>query len=149
MIYRIIQILNDSLTTSAMSSAIKVVAADAERSISFWFWIALVEFLVISLLIFRARKRKKYLDFIDVPDDVLKKAKSSDIDMGDLMQSINESKAIYKELSKLCHPDRFLNSEKHENALAIFQEISKNKRNYKELSNLRERAITELEIKIN
>ena len=142
------QMQKDSLSTATISEATKAVTVNNENTISFWFWIALAEFLVIILLVYMARKRKIKLDFADVPDDKIKSVKSSKIDMDDLMKSINESKDIYKELSKLCHPDRFINSEKHDIALAIFQEISKNKRNYKELSILKKRAITELEIKI-
>jgi hypothetical protein len=149
MIYNIIQTPKDSLQQKTISKVAEVVSENSDVSISFWFWIALLEFLIIALLIYRLRKRSRNLDFSDLPEGKLKSAKSANIDMGNLMNSINGSKDIYKELSRLCHPDRFINTDKHNNALLIFQEVSKNKRNYKELSNLRERAITELEIKIN
>ncbi|MCH3884774.1 hypothetical protein [Tenacibaculum aquimarinum] len=67
--------------------------------------------------------------------------------MDALMNNINSSKLLYKELSRVCHPDRFVNSDKQKIAEEIFKNISKNKRKFKELEILKERAINELKIK--
>lgn len=44
----------------------------------------------------------------------------------------------------MCHPDKFVNTSKEKIAEEIFQEISKNKRNYEELVMLKDSAINEL-----
>ena len=68
--------------------------------------------------------------------------------MVNLMNSINGSKDLYKQLSRICHPNRYINSDKRQVTEEIFQEISKNKRDYKKLSELKQRAITELNINL-
>lgn len=67
--------------------------------------------------------------------------------MGNLMNSINNSSELYKELSRKCHPDRFVNSPDQKLAEEIFQEIARHKRNHEKLIALKERAIAELNIK--
>lgn len=122
-------------------------------SISFyeniWFWIAIVQILIIFFLIVKIRK-KSYLDpsLADISENKLKKSKKAHVDMDGLMLSINGSKDLYKELSRLCHPDRFINSEKQELAQDIFQEISRNRRDFQKLVALKERAVNELNIKL-
>ena len=66
--------------------------------------------------------------------------------MNNLMDSIHNSRNLYKELSKKCHPDRFINDPKQKIAEEIFQEISENERNFEKLSLLKLRAINELNI---
>ena len=118
-------------------------------SFSIWFWISIIEFATILVLIIKLLKKNKNVFFNDIPHDKLKKAKKKKIDMNNLINSINNSGILYKELSKKCHPDQFINSEKHMIAQEIFKEISKNKRNYDELNRLKERAIKELNINFN
>jgi hypothetical protein len=115
---------------------------------SIWFWISLVEFLIIVLFIIKLLKKKNNLAFSDLSKEQLKKAQSTNVDMDNLMNSINGARELYKTLSKTCHPDRFINSDKEKIAEKIFQEISKNKRNYNELVELKQRAINELNINI-
>jgi hypothetical protein len=118
-----------------------------------WSRIALIELIIIIiilvLIILKIKyKRSKDLEFSNVSKKKLKTdSKSGKMDMNDLMDSINSSKELYKVLSRKCHPDRFVNKEKQETAEAIFQLISKNKRNYKELQLLRRRAENELNLK--
>jgi uncharacterized protein YozE (UPF0346 family) len=123
--------------------------ASAVDSASFpiWFWIALIEFAIIVFLVFRLRKKREKLTFGDLSKDRIRNAKKSDVDMENLMNSINGSKELYKQLSRTCHPDRFINNNKQELAEEIFQEISKHKRDFKKLTELKEKAITELNIK--
>ena len=66
--------------------------------------------------------------------------------MNNLMDSIHNSRNLYKELSKKCHPDRFINDPKQKIAEEIFQEISENERNFEKLSLLKQRAINELNL---
>lgn len=125
------------------------VQLEVDDTMSIWFWIALVEFLVIVILIinlFRKNSNSKYdLEHINE----IKKARTTNIDMDDLMGNINKSKDLYKELSRVCHPDKFINSEFEKKAELIFQEITKNKRNYKSLLELKERAKEELNLNFN
>jgi hypothetical protein len=88
--------------------------ASAVDSASFpiWFWIALIEFAIIVFLVFRLRKKREKLTFGDLSKDRIRNAKKSDVDMENLMNSINGSKELYKQLSRTCHPDRFINNSK-------------------------------------
>lgn len=116
---------------------------------SIWFWIALIEFFVVIFLIRKLLTKKKLdFDFSALPKDKLKNAKSTSIDMNDLMNNINGSKDLYKNLSRACHPDNFLNTETYKKAEEIFQEITLNKRNYKRLVELKNEAIRVLQITI-
>lgn len=128
-------------------SAIAETIPNTDSSLfSIWFLIAIVELVIIVFLLFRLRKKRNNLKFGDLPKSKLRNAKKYDVDMNNLMNSINGSKDLYKELSRTCHPDRFINSDKHKNAEEIFQDISKNKRDFKKLTELKERAINELNI---
>jgi hypothetical protein len=106
------------------------------------------ELVIILYLIIKARQVKQDLKFSGISRDKLKTMKRSNIDMNNLMHSINNSKELYKQLSKACHPDRFINTEFEQKANDIFQEISKNKRDFNALSKLKERAKKELNINI-
>lgn len=135
----LLQIKNDSLAVATASSSNGLLS-------STWFWIAIVELLIIIILLVRLKKKKTELAFSDLPKDKMKNAKSSSIDMDNLMNSINGSRDLYKELSKACHPDKFVNTEKQKIAEDIFQEISKDKRNFEKLLAHKERAKNELNI---
>lgn len=115
---------------------------------SLWIWIALIELGFIAFLLFKLNKKEDDLKFGDLSKDKIRTAKKSIVDMDNLMNSINGSKDLFKELSRTCHPDRFINTKKQKNAEDIFQEISKNKRDFKKLSALKERAKMELNINI-
>ncbi|HOZ83451.1 MAG TPA: hypothetical protein PKU82_11060 [Bacteroidia bacterium] len=112
---------------------------------SWWFWIAVLEFAIIILLLMR-KKQNSNLAFSDLKKNTIKNSKKADIDMDNLMQSIHGSGELYKELSRRCHPDRFVNSPKQKIAEEIFQEISNNRRDFEKLSLLKQRAIDELNI---
>jgi hypothetical protein len=114
--------------------------------LSIWFCIALIELLIIVYLIFKSKKKKSELAFGDLSKKKIRNSKKSEIDMSNVMNSINGSKTLYKELSRSCHPDRFVNSDKQLIAEEIFQDITKHKRDFKKLTELKERAIIELNI---
>jgi len=135
----LLQINNDSLALATASKSESLLG-------STWFWIAIIEFSIIVLLLIRLKKKKSDLAFSDLPKDKMKNAKSSSIDMDNLMNSINGSRDLYKELSKACHPDKFVNTEKQKIAEEIFQNISKDKRNFEKLLAHKERAKIELNI---
>ena len=113
-----------------------------------WLWISIVEFILLIILLIQLRKcLKKDSALNNISKDKLKNAQNAEVDMSNLMDSINKSRDLYKELSRKCHPDKFINSEYQEIANAIFQEISNEQRNYEKLSALKIRAIKELNIK--
>lgn len=130
------------------TDSIKIAKASGSNDLlhSNWFWFSIIEFIVIVFLLINLKKKNTELAFSDVPEDKLKNAKSSPVDMDNLMNSINGSRELYIELSKACHPDKFVNTDQQKLAEDIFQEISKNKRNYEKLVGLKERAKKELNI---
>lgn len=108
-----------------------------------WFYISLLEFGVILWLLLK--KRKGSNDHrIDADKKAVSDAKKTEINMDNVINSIHLSEKLYKELSRKYHPDRFIGDERHGRAEELFQEISKNKRNYSELLRIREIASTEL-----
>ena len=111
-----------------------------------WFWLALFELIIILVLLFKVKRANSNLKFADLNKNNLKKSKEASIDFGNVMNSINGAGALYKELSRKCHPDRFIDSPLQKHAEENFQEISKNKRDFEKLSALKERAISELKI---
>jgi hypothetical protein len=118
-----------------------------EQSISIWIWIALAELLIIAWLIWKIKRGKRQnLDLTKISKSDLRKD-TENIEMKDVVDSMHKSRELYKELSKLCHPDKFINTSLQSIAEEIFQEISRNKRNYKQLVALKLRAINELNLK--
>jgi hypothetical protein len=136
--YIILQVQHDSLTVS------KSIIESGTHS--FWFWLSLIELILIIFLCYKLFNKKKNLTFSDLTNDNLKKSRKTDVDMSNVMDSINKSRDLYKKLSSLCHPDRFVNTFKQKIAEELFQEITLNKRNYEKLLLLKERAINELNI---
>ncbi len=112
---------------------------------SFWFYFSLFEFAFIILLLLKLRNHKSNLVFSELDKSTTEKSKKTNIDMNNLMDSINNSSALYKELSRKYHPDRFVNSPKQILSEKIFQEISSNKRNYEKLLLLKHQAENELD----
>lgn len=132
----------------------EIVVNDLKES-TYWLWFAICEFLIILILIiiviklYRKLKDNQNLAFSDVDKNEFKKRmKHSSVDMDGLMNSINNSKSLYKKLSRVCHPDRFVNTNKHKKSEEIFQELSNSKRDFKKLEALKERAKKELNIKL-
>lgn len=116
----------------------------ANQNITIWFWFSIIEFIIILFLLIKQKKMKSDRLFFDLNKIKTENAKKSNIDMNKLMDSINNSKSLYKELSKKYHPDRFVNTSKHLLSERLFQEISKNKRNHENLILLKKQAESEL-----
>jgi hypothetical protein len=113
---------------------------------SVFMWIAIFELVLILLLVFKLKSKKNKLALSELERDTVKSAKSTKIDMDGLMNSINSSRGLYKELSRKCHPDKFMNDPKQKKAEEIFQEISRHERNFEKLNLLKTKAINELNI---
>jgi len=137
--------VNDTISAVAQNGSEQVTLNHIETT-NWWFIIAIVEFIIILLLLLRLAKVRKEKLLFEQGFDPLMKAKSKDIDMDNLINSISSSKALYTELSRKCHPDRFLDTQQKKIADELFQEISENKRNHAKLLELKERAIKYLNI---
>jgi hypothetical protein len=113
---------------------------------SIWFWISVIELTIILVLLFKSKSKRAVSELSDLDSKNIKGAKNNSIDMDNLLNSIHNSKRLYRELSKKCHPDRFINDPKQLTAQEIFQEITLNEKNFEKLSLLKVRAENELNI---
>jgi hypothetical protein len=111
-----------------------------------WFWIAIVEFgIILLLVIISNRKNFKNSKFKKEKDSIL----NEEIDFGNIINSSFNSKVIYDELIRKCHPDRFVqNVELNKIAISLSQEITENKNDIKRLEELKELAIKQLNINL-
>jgi len=135
------KVIND--TIQAGSEIISNKEAIIDNSINIWLWIAIIEFLIIIYLLF-FKKNKRILS---TKEKFKKESKDGDIDFGNIIKSSFHVKPLYNELVVKCHPDKFpIDSEKNKIALELFQEISKNKTDYKKLIELKEIAKVKLNI---
>jgi len=109
-----------------------------------WMWVSFFE-LALIILILLMKKSKR----IETPKQKFKnESLANDIDFDNIIDSSFNSLELYDELKVKCHPDRFPNDiEKNNVALAIFQEVTKNKANLKRLKELKEEAKLKLDIK--
>ncbi|PRX14137.1 hypothetical protein [Nonlabens ulvanivorans] len=128
------------------TDVVEATVSTVDTSISIFLWIAIIELLIILFLIWKLAKAANGSQRSDAIKQNLKNAKDSKVNMGDLMDSINGARDLYKELSRKCHPDLFINTDKQLIAQDLFQEISKNKRDYKKLTELKERAVLDLKV---
>ena len=111
-----------------------------------WFWLSITEFITIIIVLLSQNRRKfKSSMFKMDKDKVLKE----EIDFDNIINSSFNSKALYDELIRKCHPDRFVqNTEKNKMAMLLSQEITKNKNDIKRLQEIREQAIKQLNINL-
>lgn len=137
-------IKNDKIETSIE----QIIFSKENKEISvYWKYSTILELIVILWLLILLMRRKKNKN-ISFEERELYEARNTNIDMSDLVKSIHSSKGLYDKLSRVCHPDRFINTNLHKIAEEIFQEISKNRRNYKELERLKSEAINKLNVKL-
>lgn len=102
-----------------------------------WFYIAMVEFVIIFFLLLFAFRRGA----TRVEKQKLRESIKSDVDFQNIINSSFHATEIYNELKVKCHPDRFIGDvEKNATANRIFQEVTKNKMNYKRLQELKKEA---------
>ena len=102
-----------------------------------WFYIAMVEFVIIFFLLLFAFRRGT----TRVEKQKRRESIKSDVDFQNIINSSFHATEIYNELKVKCHPDRFIGDvEKNATANRIFQEVTKNKMNYKRLQELKKEA---------
>jgi hypothetical protein len=114
-----------------------------------WMILAAIELLCIMFLLAKLREFREKILALNEDSKPLFSAKKSTVDMNDLMNNINGARDLYKQLSRVCHPDRFADADKNAIATDIFQELSKHRRNYKKMLELKQRIINELNLKID
>jgi uncharacterized sporulation protein YeaH/YhbH (DUF444 family) len=120
---------------------IKLLEKSNANSSNIWLFLAVGEFLIIILLFLYINHLKRKNTHTKFEKEILE-AKDGDINMTDLMLSINKSRELYKELSRKCHPDKHIESEFQKEIEELFQEITENQRNYVKLVELKEKAIS-------
>lgn len=135
---------NDSTREMKAIVVAKTTGQPLERSLNIWFWIAIIELLLIFFLLF-SRKMKR-VKREDKKTKFKQEAMNETVDFDNIINSSFQAQRLYDELKIKCHPDRFpTDNEKNKIALELFQEIAKNKTNHKKLVALKKEA----EIKLN
>lgn len=147
----LVDILINQIIMSLFSDpdTLEVINEASTSESSIWKYVSLVQFGVIAYLAYKLYRKKPEIQFKNVNRETVKEAASKELDMENVINSINKAKPLFKELSKKCHPDKFTNSDKHDSALQIYQKITTNKRNYSKLLDLKVLAEEELDIKIS
>jgi hypothetical protein len=134
--------IKDTITQS------KLLEKSYANSSNIWLYLAFREFLIILFLIIYINHLKRKQTVTKFEKEILE-AKDGDINMADLMLSINKSRELYKELSRKCHPDKHIESLFQKEIEELFQEITENKRNFQELVKLKEIAINKFNINLD
>lgn len=147
----LVDILIKTIIMSLFSDpdSLEIINETATSGGNLWKYVSIVQFGIISYLAYKLYGNKPKTEFKNVKRETVKEAASKEFDMDNVINSINKAKPLFKELSKKCHPDKFANSEKHETALIIYQQITESKRNYSKLFELKELAQEELKIRID
>jgi len=132
---------NDTIQMAADSL---MQTSQQDNSLNWWMVIAIIELIIIIALLFsknKADSKKR-----SIKKQVMEEGK---IDYSNIIASSFGAEALYKELIRKCHPDRFASDEKK---VAIANDISerlgKYKHDLKKLNELKEEAITKLNISI-
>ena len=137
-------LVQTGVLADTLQGAAKIVAAGEFQGTDMWLYIAIGEFVIILLLLFIVcqKGKKTKTDRQKVRDSI-----KDDVDFQNIINSSFHATELYNELKVKCHPDRFVgDDEKIAIANRIFQEISKNKMNYKRLLELKKTAVQELDI---
>ena len=116
----------------------------SSTGINIWLIVAIVEFAVIVYLLLtklNISNSKK----AQIKNEVMQEGS---IDFSNVLNNAFNSKEIYDDLKKKCHPDRFVDdAEREVIANELFQRITQNQHNIDNLRKLREEAVQKLGIK--
>jgi hypothetical protein len=105
-----------------------------------WFWLFLIQCLIILVLTHLLVQKKINTGLAEFEREKVNGFGKTKVDMANVVNSINEAEKLYKELSRKCHPDRFIGDPRHGLAEALFQEISANRRNHAALQKVKQQA---------
>lgn len=116
----------DSLATTVLP------ILQAKSEVNLWLWVAIIEAaIIVALLLVIAYKKST---FHKLKAEIL----SEQPDFNNLFDSVFNAERLYKELSRICHPDRFApDKQKMEIANELFQRVAKNRNNIKMLQELK------------
>jgi hypothetical protein len=132
-------VTSDSLTTS------NSFFSNATVDVDWWLLVAVAEFIIILILIVLLLNKRTSSTLSSFKNDSLKEQ----IDFSNIIDSSFNSINLYDKLKVKCHPDRFATDQtKFDIAESLFQQITSNKNNVKKLQELKEEAISLLNIKI-
>lgn len=125
-------------------------AQQMEPTTNLWMWAAVAELVVILLLLLMVIKQKKTNRAgLSAKRQKVKETLAEEVDFTNVINSSFHASALYDQLMKKCHPDRFPhNEEKRKIAEELSAEIGKNKHNLKKLNELKQRAVQELNINL-
>lgn len=116
----------------------------SSTGINIWLIVTIVEFAVIVYLLLtklNISNSKK----AQIKNEVMQEGS---IDFRNVFNNAFNSKEIYDDLKKKCHPDRFVDdAEREAIANELFQRITQNQHNIDNLRKLREEAVQKLGIK--
>ena len=121
----------------------KIGEGPIHRVSTIWMWVAIIEGCIIlgSFIWSRYKKTTRC--------QIKSKVLQEDMDLNNIFNSAFNAEPLYKELTRICHPDRFApDEEKMRIADELFQRITKNRNNIKELQNLRDEMNQKLKIKL-
>ena len=126
------------LQQDSLAVALPTIAA-AGHTKDMWMWVAVAEAAVILILLLALlHKRSK---FHNRKAEIL----AEQPDFGNIFNSAFNAEPLYKELSRKCHPDRFApDVKKMAVADELFQRVTKNRNNIKELQALKEEITQKL-----
>jgi hypothetical protein len=133
--------MNDTLQMAA-DSLVKV--SQQGNSLNWWMIIAIVELVIIVVLLLskgKADERKRSIK--------RQVREEGDINFGNVIASSFGAKALYDELIRKCHPDRFFpDEEKVAIANDITERLGKYKNDLEKLNELKKEAIDNLGINL-
>lgn len=114
------------------------------NSLNWWMIIAIVE-LVIIVVLFMSKGKSD-----DKKRSIKKQIREEgDINFGNVIASSFGAEALYKELIRKCHPDRFApDDEKVAIANDITERLGKFKHDLQKLNELKEEVVNKLNIKV-
>lgn len=133
--------MNDTLQMAADSLA---QASQQGNSLNWWMIIAIVELVIIVVLVLSKGKTD------DKKRSIKRQVREEgDINFGNVIASSFGAKALYDELIRKCHPDRFApDEEKVAVANDITGRLGKYKNDLEKLKELKEEAIEKLGISL-
>lgn len=138
-----LSLFQDSL--AVVQKTAKETYSETNESINWWFWVAIIQFVIIIYLVRLMRTKRNHYHKQNLKKESLTKS----IDFDNIINSSFNSNKIYDELKIKCHPDLFHNDPLKKNiAENIFQELTKNRNNIKRLIELKEKAKQELNINL-
>lgn len=133
--------IQDSLKV-AINEVVEQSTVNSGENTNWWMWLALLELGLISLLVLNQKIGKKNNRKRKLREDSL----GQEVNFKNVIESSFHAKAMYDLLKVKCHPDRFPDTEKNVVADALFQEITRNKRNLEKLTELKAEAEKKLSI---